>query len=268
MCLILGTIPFASAATIYVKSGSDIQAAINQAHPGDTISVKPGTYQGNLKINTPNLTVMSSTPYKAVIKTKSNGFTINSNYVTIKNFDIRGSGSATGISDPSPFSTIRNNKISKFKTGVFVSGGNEERKASITSNYIFNCGTGVSFWSSNNNKLSGNKISNCEVGLSISDSYGTLIYDNNFNNSLNAVFTYMSTWNTKKTAFKNIVGGPYIGGNYWANPSGTGFSQTHFDTNGDGFAEVPYKLNDVNIDYLPLVTPSKARITASSASKK
>lgn len=172
MCLLLGTIPVASAATIYVKSGSYIQAAINHAHPGDIISVKPGTYQGNLKINTPNLIVISSTPYKAVIKTKSNGFTINSNYVTIQNFDIRGPGSTTGISDPSSFSTIRNNKISNFKTGVFVSGGNEGRKASITNNYISNCGTGVSFWSSNNNKLSGNKISSCELGLSISDSYG------------------------------------------------------------------------------------------------
>jgi len=27
----------------------------------------------------------------------------------------------------------------------------------------------------------------------------------------------------------NIIGGPNLGGNFWANPSGTGFSQTCID---------------------------------------
>jgi len=58
-------------------------------------------------------------------------------------------------------------------------------------------------------------------------------------------------WNTTKTAGMNIVGGPYLGGNYWASPDGTGFSETHPDR-GDGFCNESYFLDEHNIDYLPL----------------
>ncbi len=49
-----------------------------------------------------------------------------------------------------------------------------------------------------------------------------------------------------KTLGKNIVKGPYIGGNFWASPDGEGFSQTASDTNGDGFADTPYTAKDSN----------------------
>jgi len=65
----------------------------------------------------------------------------------------------------------------------------------------------------------------------------------------------------------NIAGGPYIGGNYWATPTGTGWSQNHTDI-GMGFTE-PYNITgsplnayhiygpplpvSENIDYHPLV---------------
>jgi parallel beta-helix repeat protein len=58
-------------------------------------------------------------------------------------------------------------------------------------------------------------------------------------------------WNITKTAGTNIVGGPYLGGNYWAYPNGTGWSQTHPDR-GDGFCNAPYIFDSYNTDYLPL----------------
>jgi PKD repeat protein len=60
-------------------------------------------------------------------------------------------------------------------------------------------------------------------------------------------------WNSTKTAGTNIIGGPYLGGNYWASPDGTGFSETHPDR-GDGFCNEPYVFNEWNTDYLPLHT--------------
>jgi parallel beta-helix repeat protein len=60
-----------------------------------------------------------------------------------------------------------------------------------------------------------------------------------------------NTWNLSVTAGPNIVGGPYIGGNYWENPKGNGFSQTHPDR-GDGFCNESYVLGKGNTDYLPL----------------
>ena len=46
--------------------------------------------------------------------------------------------------------------------------------------------------------------------------------------------------------------GPYLGGNIWGNPDGTGFSQTCVDTNKDGICDSNYTLDPGNVDYLPL----------------
>ncbi|MCH7535890.1 MAG: hypothetical protein IH948_09155, partial [Bacteroidetes bacterium] len=41
-------------------------------------------------------------------------------------------------------------------------------------------------------------------------------------------------WNTTKQPGPNIVGGPFLGGNFWSNPFGTGFSDNCIDTDKDG----------------------------------
>ncbi len=58
--------------------------------------------------------------------------------------------------------------------------------------------------------------------------------------------------NTTLTQEKNILDGPYLGGNFWATPEGDGFSQTQADENGDGICDVAYAVNEGGIDYLPL----------------
>jgi hypothetical protein len=54
----------------------------------------------------------------------------------------------------------------------------------------------------------------------------------------------------------NIVGGLNIGGNFWGNLSGTGFSQTCTDANLDGICDSSYMLDTGNEDYLPLAIPA------------
>jgi PGF-pre-PGF domain-containing protein len=252
----------ASATTIYVDDDGPadyaaIQAAVDNSSSGDTITVNPGTYPGNITITVPDLVLVSSSPYNAIIRATKNAFNLNANNITIKNFNIIGTGSSgySGVRDNSFFCTIQNNKISSFNTGIGVYTGNEGGSGSIINNAIFDCSGGILLFSSNDNKISGNRISNCETGLDLVDSYGTIIYNNNFNNTRNVQFTDTSDWNITKTPGKNIIGGPYIGGNYWATPAGDGFSQTHSDANGDGIAEEPYYMNEANIDYLPLVIP-------------
>ena len=63
---------------------------------------------------------------------------------------------------------------------------------------------------------------------------------------------YPNTWNTTYATGPNVIGGQYLGGNYWANPSDTGYSQTCTDSNGDGFCDNPYPLATNNTDNLPL----------------
>jgi hypothetical protein len=61
--------------------------------------------------------------------------------------------------------------------------------------------------------------------------------------------------NITKTSGINIVGGSYIGGNFWATPSGTGLSQTCTDPTKDGICDSNYTFNSGNVDYLPLAVP-------------
>ena len=60
-------------------------------------------------------------------------------------------------------------------------------------------------------------------------------------------------WNITKTPGTNIVGGPFLGGNYWASPDGNGWSQVTPDR-GDGFCIAPFVIDMNNTDHLPLHT--------------
>ena len=90
-------------------------------------------------------------------------------------------------------------------------------------------------------------------GIVLEDSSSNnTIYNNYFNNTYNARDNGNNTWNTTITAGTNIIGGPYLGGNYWSDFAGE-------DTNGDRLGDTltPYNSSD-NIayggDYHPLMT--------------
>lgn len=173
--------------------------------------------------------------------------------------------------------TINDNEISNCESGVFV--GECYYGATVKNNRISNCGTGVIVGDSGNSQIENNTITENDQGISLlyegrADISGNTIsfnnkcgiydkadasskiYNNYFNNTVNVIFDndygYPNVWNTTRSTGKNIIGGPYIAGNYWAKPNGTGFSQTHYDENGDGIAEETVKLSDSEIDYAAL----------------
>ncbi len=104
--------------------------------------------------------------------------------------------------------------------------------------------------------ISGNEGS----GFGIKGLSDSQIYNNYLNNTLNLDFdapgAETTTWNITKTTGTNIVNGPYLGGNYWAKPDGTGWSQVTPDR-GDGFCNAPFVIDANNTDYLPLHTYTK-----------
>ena len=51
------------------------------------------------------------------------------------------------------------------------------------------------------------------------------------------------------------MGGPYIGGNYYADRLGTGYSQACTDGDHDGICDSSNSFSVNNIDYLPLANP-------------
>ena len=129
---------------------------------------------------------------------------------------------------------------------------------SITDNTITGSqNAGILLISSTNDTVSGNDINSHKFwGIFLSNSSGQTIYNNKFiNPSGNAGFAGSCsniTWNTQKTLGNSIVGGPYLGGNFWGKPDGTGFSQVTADSNVDGICDLPHTLSSGNVDALPL----------------
>lgn len=87
---------------------------------------------------------------------------------------------------------------------------------------------------------------NIIVGLSAAGTGATenLIYNNYFENTVNAWDGGGNIWNITATLGQNIIGGPEIGGNYWSDYNGT-------DEDGDGFGDMLYNLSS-GTDHLPL----------------
>jgi len=137
--------------------------------------------------------------------------------------------------------------------------------SNLSSNNISTLGNyshGVFFNQSSNITFTNNIIETGEstsYTLYLNTSAGNLIYNNLFNTSTNdsGVFinnSDMSDFNTTKTSGINIVGKSYIGGNYWTNVDGTGYSDDCTESNGDYICDSSYDLETGGsaIDYLPL----------------
>jgi len=112
-----------------------------------------------------------------------------------------------------------------------------------------------------NIRITGSTIRDNEgPGIGMLDSNNVTIWNNYFSNNENVGLSHAnmtgSSWNVSKTTGRNIVNGPFLGGNYWANPDGTGWSQVTPDR-GDGFCNAPFVIDANNTDYLPLHTYTK-----------
>jgi len=139
--------------------------------------------------------------------------------------------------------------------GFYFDSSSNNTLQSITSYSNYD---GINFYSSSSNTISNSRIEgNTNYGIYMDDSScnnNNLFYNNYINNTNNMYLVSCADnmWNTTKTLRTNIIGGQYIAGNYWTNPSGTGFSDTCEDGNGDGICDSSYTLDANNIDYLPL----------------
>lgn len=101
------------------------------------------------------------------------------------------------------------------------------------------------------NTITDNNISSNGYGIYLATSSNNTIYNNYFNNTNNARDDGNNIWNIRKTVGTNIIGGSWLGGNYWSDYAGE-------DVNGDGLGEtsIPYNSGG-NItnggDELPIV---------------
>ncbi|MGC9308366.1 MAG: right-handed parallel beta-helix repeat-containing protein, partial [Thermoplasmatota archaeon] len=106
----------------------------------------------------------------------------------------------------------------------------------IVGNILSDNGYAIFLDDCRNNTLVGNTITNNSVmGIYFGSSSNNTIYNNYLNNTHNVYDDGNNIWNISKTPGTNIIGGPYLGGNYWSDYSG-------IDIDGDG-------LGDTNLPY-------------------
>jgi parallel beta-helix repeat protein len=192
------------------------------------------------------------------------GFTLagTGNTFDCQGYTITGTGSggiAILISEQD--SKIKNCNINgSFAYGIYDDGNTG---VLIDNVRINNASTAGIYLSGNNAIMNNSVLWGNAIGINIS-STGNTFYNNMLNNTVNYYNTTSSSnnWNTTITNGTNIVGGSQIGGNYWANPSGTGYSQTCTNANNDSFCDSAYSFNPT--DYLPLTLNSPKTYTCNS----
>jgi parallel beta-helix repeat protein len=178
------------------------------------------------------------------------------------------SGAGTGIVlTLSDGNIVRGNTVdSNGSTGIFIHWSESNLITSNTISNTFAIGSrssaivieGTSSYWARFNTISKNIISNsARSGIIISTrAWDNLIYDNYFYNDLNFDSYYFggwpNSWNVERVEGTNILGGPYLGGNYWSTPSETGFSDLCDDADRDEICDSHHVLASNNVDQLPL----------------
>ena len=142
--------------------------------------------------------------------------------------------------------------------GIHLSSSNSNILSNINASY--NEDHGIYLSDSNSNSLSNINVSNnadyySDYGIYLSSSSSNLIYNNIFNNTNNAYDDGTNIWNITPTLGGNIIGGSWLGGNYWSDYTGK-------DETGDGLGDtkLPYN-SSCNIlhggDWHPLTETCK-----------
>lgn len=236
------------------KMNSNERYGIQLVHSEDNILVNNSADSNTHGIILENNCIYNNLTNNSASSNLGNGlYFINSSSNSIKNNSINKNDMGIYLAN-SNISVMTGNDFSRnMRYGMWISHSNYNIVAGNTINKNL---WGIHQNSSDFNVFYGNiLISNIVTGLSMCPACdNNTVFNNYFNNNLNAdIKNTKNTWNTKKTSYINVVGGPYLGGNFWAAPDGKGFSETAPDENKDGFADEKYNESNVT-DSLPLVS--------------
>ena len=218
--LFAGTLS-AHAAVIDVQPSQSLQAAIDQAQPGDTLRLAAGKYSGKIIINKP-LTIEGTEQHSAIIEGDRTGRTVSVSApdVTLKNLTVTRSGLSLPDMDAGIFldkaaarAKILNNHLLENSVGVYLWGAPE---ALVEGNTIIGDkqlrvnerGNGVTVWNSLYSKVIHNDISYGRDGI-FSNASNFNVFSHNTFHQLRYGVHYMYTNDSEindNVAYGNTIG--------------------------------------------------------------
>jgi parallel beta-helix repeat protein len=174
--MVLLTLPISQATTISVPGDhATIQAAIDNASPGDVIEVESGIYVENVNVDKP-LTLRGLGMPTVDAGGKGSAITLSADGITLEGFNATNS-SREGIKITSDYNSIKGNNANANRLiGIKL---DESSNNNIEGNNASRNDQGIRLYYSSNNTLEGNRVNyNKGEGIVYRYSYNNIMRDN------------------------------------------------------------------------------------------